>query len=209
MPYTKWTVSEIQFLQKYYGVKQICEISEELQRTPDSIVKKAKRLNLTTPMKKWSVKEEEYLIEKWGLHSIKTIAKTLNRSHASIKKKAFELQLGPSRIGNGEFLTTGDIGYLLNKDPNLIYRWVRDGYIKGRRFGEKKVFQIRPKHFVLFLKEHPEKWNALQARIDLIKGYLHTSFNLPDWFENKLYSDRSVFMSRRLAGSESYYSKYS
>ncbi|SNS29800.1 hypothetical protein SAMN05446037_100798 [Anaerovirgula multivorans] len=201
MSYKKWTDYEIQYLKRNYGIEGIKEIAYKLHRTSDSIFKKAKRLGLTTAIKKWNEKEINYLTEKWGTSSMELIAKTLSRSPVSIRKKAIELQLGPSRIGNGEFLTTGDIGFLLNKDPNLIYRWARAGYIKGRRFGEKKIFQITPKDFVLFLKQYPQKWDAIQARTDLIKGYIHASFRLPEWFENKINYDKTTFMNRRIVSN--------
>ncbi|MGF7060457.1 hypothetical protein [Brassicibacter mesophilus] len=206
MAYKKWTEYEVEYLINNYGIESISEIANKLHRTSDSVFKKAKRLNLTMTTKKWTIEEINFLTEKWGVYSPERIAEVLNRSHSSIKKKATELQLGPSRIGNGEFLTTGDIGYLLNKDPNLIYRWARDGYIKGRRFGGKKIFQIKPEHFVLFLKEYPEKWNSIQAKVDLIKGYVHTSFILPEWFEEKIKYDRVKYYKRRTINNENYLS---
>ncbi len=192
MDYRRWREEEIEYLIENYNVKSIEEIGNFLKRTPNSIYKKAKRLKLTKTMNKWSLSETNYLIEKWGVQTPDKIAKQLNRSEVSIKKKAIELNLGPSRIGNGNYLTTGDIGYLLNKNPNLIYRWVRDGHIRARKFGEKNIFQVDPEDFILFLKENPERWDSNKARVDLIKCYIHKSYELPIWFKEKVDNDRKV-----------------
>ncbi|WP_353095925.1 hypothetical protein [Tissierella praeacuta] len=202
MIYKKWSCDEIKYLKDNYGIKDIGEIQNELQRSRDSIFKKAKRLNLTSTVKKWEEKEVNYLIEKWGHVSIEKISEQLNRSNTAVKKKAIQLQLGPARIANGEFLTTGDIGYLLNKDPSLIYVWIKEGCIKGRRFGEKRIFQVKTEDFILFLKEHPHKWDASKARIDFIKGYLHVEFKLPNWFMEKIENDRKRNMEQNIVEYE-------
>ncbi|QZY54218.1 hypothetical protein [Crassaminicella profunda] len=191
MPYKRWVKDEIDYLISKYNEKSIIAIADDLNRTKDSVFKKAKRLGLTTELKYWTEKELHFLIEKWGKKSVGFIAKELDRSVTSIRKKANELKLGPERIANGEFLTTGDIGYLLNKNPSLVYRWTRDGMIKGRRLGKKKVFQIRPNHFINFLKDHPNKWCANKARVNLIKPYFYYSnrSNVPEWFINKVEND--------------------
>lgn len=193
MGYQRWEKDEVEYLLKNYTTTSLNDMAKTLNRTRDSIFKKAKRLGLTNKVACWSLEDIELLSEKWGILTTDYIATLLNRTELSVKKKALELGLGPSRIGNGEYLTTGDIGYLLRKDPNLIYRWVRDGYIKGKRFGEKGIFRVKPKDFVVFLKSHPNKWNSIDARIDLIKGYLHDSFELPKWFLAKLEKDRAVW----------------
>ncbi|WP_312908702.1 hypothetical protein [Tissierella praeacuta] len=205
MIYRKWNDDEIQYLKDNYGTKNIEEIEKKLKRSRNSIFKKAKRLNLTNTMKKWKEEDINYLIEKWGHEPMEKISKQLNRSNNAIKKKAIQLQLGPSRIANGEFLTTGDIGYLLNKDPSLIYGWIKDGYIKSRKFGEKKIFQVKAEDFILFLKEHPQKWDASRARLDFIKGYLHIEFKLPDWFIRKVEYDKEKNMKKNIINYESNY----
>lgn len=207
MLYKRWTEDEIKYLKKYYGIKSIEKIQDKLQRSRDSISKKAKRLNLTITMKRWTEEEINYLIEKWGHETIERISKELNRSKNAIKKKVNELQLGPSRIANGEFLTTGDIGYLLNKDPNLIYRWIKEGHIKGRRFGRKRIFQVKAEDFILFLKKHPQRWDASKAKIDFIKGYLHVEFKLPNWFTEKVENDKNTAMKNNIIKYNNYYKK--
>ncbi|WP_432662019.1 hypothetical protein R9X47_15760 [Wukongibacter baidiensis] len=191
MSYQRWSKMEIQYLVDNFEFKDIDIISEELNRTKDSVYKKAMRLGLTKTVKRWTEDEIEFLIKCWGKYSREKIAQKLNRSSISIKKKAVELKLGPQRISNGDYLTSGDIGYLLNKDPNLIYRWLKSGYIKGRRFGDKKIFQIKPKDFLMFLKNYPNKWDGYKARTDFIKPYFYTSnqCELPSWFIEKVEID--------------------
>ncbi|QXM06561.1 helix-turn-helix domain-containing protein [Crassaminicella indica] len=191
MTYKKWTEDETNYLICNYAKKSINKIADDLNRSKDSIFKKAKRLGLTKQIKHWKECEVDYLIDRWGKSPAYDIANELNRSIHSVKKKAIELKLGPERIANGEFLTTGDIAYLLNKNPSLIYRWIRDGFIKGRRFGKKKTFQIKPQHLINFLKDYPDKWSAYKARVDLIKPYFcYTNrANIPEWFECKVQED--------------------
>lgn len=190
--YKKWSINEIEYLKEFYSKKSLHDLSKTLNRSKDSVFKKAQRLGITNKLNHWTLEEEGELSEFWGVFTVNEIGKTLNRTEISVKKKAIELGLGPSRIGNGQFLTTGDIGYLLNKNPNLVYRLIRDGYIKGKRFGKKGIFQVKPKYFILFLKEFPHKWNSQNARTDLIKGYLHKSFNIPQWFSDKIEYDRNL-----------------
>ncbi len=196
MNYKKWKKEEIDYLIEHFGSRDIETISKELNRTKDSVYKKAMRLKLTGTVKRWTEAEIEFLIKSWGKYGRDTIAQKLERSSISIKKKAGELKLGPQRISNGDYLTSGDIGYLLNKDPNLIYRWLKSGYIKGRRFGDKKIFQIKPKDFLVFLKKYPDKWNGHKARIDLIKPYFYTynQSKLPSWFIEKVKVDKDKFL---------------
>lgn len=192
MGYARWTEEEIEYLVNNYEEKNIYDISKTLNRSKDSVHKKAKRLKLTKSVKRWSENEITFLAENWGTYTKKEIAKALKRSDISIKKKAFELKLGPERIGNGQFLTNGDIGYLLNKDPNLIYRWTKEGYIRGTRFGDKGIFQIKPKDFLEFLKDYQDKWDASSARTDFVKLYFYTAhkFELPSWFIEKMHLDK-------------------
>lgn len=191
MGYRRWAKEEIQYLIDEFESKEIEMIAQELSRSKDSVYKKAMRLKLTKIVKRWTEEEIEFLIKCWGKYSRDKIAQKLNRSPISIKKKAVELKLGPQRISNGDYLTSGDIGYLLNKDPNLIYRWLKSGYIKGRRFGDKKIYQIKPNDFLTFLKTYPKKWNGYKARIDFIKPYFYTSnqCELPIWFTQKIELD--------------------
>lgn len=195
MAYKRWTKEDIDYLISNYSIKNIIGIANDLNRTKDSVCKKAKRLGLTRELKRWTENEIDFLIDKWGRRPADDIGKELGRSIKSIRKKAIELKLGPERIANGEFLTTGDIGYLLNKNPSLIYRWIKDGIIKGRSFGKNKVFQIKPENLINFLKDYPEKWCAEKARIDLIKPYFCyvRKTNLPEWFTNKVSSDISIY----------------
>lgn len=188
MGYRRWKQEEIQYLIDNFQINNIDKIAMGLDRTKDSVYKKAMRLKLTKIVKRWTEDEVEILVNCWGKYSREKIAERLNRSSISIKKKAVELKLGPQRISNGEYLTSGDIGYLLNKDPNLIYRWLKSGYIKGRRFGRKRVYQIKPKNFLSFLRKYPQKWDGYKARIDLIKPYFYTSnqCELPSWFIEKI-----------------------
>ncbi|MBB6218785.1 hypothetical protein HNQ80_004960 [Anaerosolibacter carboniphilus] len=199
MGYKRWSSHEENFLIIHYEEKSIFTIAQELKRSEDSVHKKAKQLGLTKERKLWSQREVEFLIENWGKVPKTELGERMGRSATSIRKKAFEFQLGPERIGNGEFLTSGDIGYLLDKDPNLIYRWIVQGDIKGRRFGDKGIFQIKPKDFLQFLNKFPHRWDGSKARIDLIKPYFCISGKekAPLWFLDKIAMDIEMKRKQR------------
>lgn len=191
MAHKRWTEEEVEYLAKYYHEKDIATIAKNLNRTNKSVSLKAAKLELTKIVRRWTNEEIDFLIQNWGKLTQTTLAKKINRSQNSIKKKAVELKIGPERIGNGEYLTNGDIGYLLNKDKRSIYRWTKEGYIQGRRFGNKGIFQIKPENFITFLKKYPDKWNGYKARVDYIKPYFCTSeqFDIPSWFIEKIQYD--------------------
>ncbi|QIB27099.1 helix-turn-helix domain-containing protein [Caloranaerobacter azorensis] len=187
----RWTKEEVDYLVENYSKKSINSISKDLGRTKDSVFKKAKRLGLTKTVRNWTEEEIDILTLNWGKRSVEKIARMLNRSTISVKKKAMELKLGSQYIANGEYLSTGNIGFLLNKNPTTVYKWLKEGIIKGRTFGKKSVYRVTPEDFIDFLKNNPNKWCGYSARIDLIKPYFYTSkqSSLPEWFIKKVNSD--------------------
>lgn len=187
----RWTKEEVDYLVENYSKKSINSISKDLGRTKDSVFKKAKRLGLTKTVRNWTEEEIDILMLNWGKKSIENIAKMLNRSTISVKKKAIELKLGSQHIANGEYLSTGNMGFLLNKNPTIIYKWLKQGIIKGRTFGKKSVYQVTPEDFIDFLKNNPSKWCGYAARVDLIKPYFYTSkqSDIPKWFIEKVNND--------------------
>lgn len=187
----RWTKEEIDYLKQNYNKKSIDDMCSDLGRTKYSILKKAKRLDLTKEINNWTKDELEFLISNWGKYNIKKIAKLLGRSIPSIKKKAFKLKLGPQCIGNGEYLTTGNIGFLLGKNPALIYKWINQDIIKGKPFGKKPIYQVLPEDFIVFLKDYPDKWCACEAKLNFIKPYFYTSTkpDVPNWFKEKVKED--------------------
>lgn len=193
----RWEKEEIEFLKENYFSKDINYLCKHLNRTKDSIYKKAKRLRITENRENWSEKDIEILTTYWGKKSLSNIAVMLGRTNISIKKKAIELGLGPQCIANGEYLTTGDIAYLLNKNPGVIYAWIKKKIIVGKPFGRKPIYRVQPKEFIKFLKNNPNRWCGYKARIELIKPYLITNRygDIPEWFESKVNNDRNLYLN--------------
>ncbi len=194
MTYRRWTKEEVKYLRQNFKIKDMNIITKQLNRTELSVYKKAVRLGLTEILKRWEEGEVEYLINNWGKKPMALIAKYLDRSKISVKKKALEYNLGPQYIANGEYLTSGDIGYILNKSPNIVYKWINKGLIEGKRFGQKGIYQVKPKDFLLFLKNYPEKWNGCKVRVEYIKPYFMTSncSKQPQWFTQKVEKDKKL-----------------
>lgn len=191
----RWTKDELEFLNKNYNNKDIDFLCKNLNRTKSSVYKKAMRLGLTEKTENWSEEDIDILTKYWGKRSKKKITEMLGRSVLSINKKARELGLGPTCIANGEYLTTGDVGYLLNKDPIRIYFWIKQGLIKGIPYGNKPIYRIAPEEFITFIRNHPEKWKANEVNIDLIKPYLRMNncCKIPSWFKEKIEEDRQEY----------------
>lgn len=202
MAYKIWNNCEEQYIIDNYEIMTIEEIASFLKRSKDSVFKKAKRLGLTEEIKNWTYEEEQFLVEKWGKISKYHIAKKINKSVLAVRKKAMFFDLGPERIANGEYLTTGDVEYILGIDAATIYRWIQEDFIKSKLIGKKKINQIKPKNLLKFLEENQSKWDSKKAKLNFIKAYfgcenrvyrngeLEIVPTVPKWFLLKIESDK-------------------
>jgi DNA-binding CsgD family transcriptional regulator len=98
IPLKKWTEQEIEYLKKWYCKKPTTQIAKYLDRTEDSIRRKADRLGITDASNKirgeeWKEKEINYLKKWYNKKTIRELAATLNRSRSSIQNKANRLGL--------------------------------------------------------------------------------------------------------------------
>lgn len=122
----EWKQTEISYLKKWYNVKTISEIAEVLNRTHNSIQRKAQRLNLTDSSKKiqgtlWIKEEIEYLEKNYEKRGVDYIAKKLNRSHNSIKRKAQNMGLNAYVC---EELHVKVIARCFDCDSLVVNRWI-------------------------------------------------------------------------------------
>lgn len=106
MKLNRWTLEEEKYLLDNWDQENIDIIMKKLNRTKDSIIRKAQRLGINTSKtsgdrikKKWSEEEEKILYEYYNVKSTKEIAKLLpGRTRKSIIKKAKQLGLNSINV---------------------------------------------------------------------------------------------------------------
>lgn len=93
-----WTQQEIQYLKDNWNRTLLELIMEKLDRTEDSIMRKARRLGLDVRKaeddmvkKRWSCEEDSYILEKYKVMSSEDISRHLNRSITAVRKRALAL----------------------------------------------------------------------------------------------------------------------
>lgn len=117
----KWTQDEIDFLTKWYGKKSGKEIAKHLNRTIDSVRRKADRLEITSQKnrirgKEWTDADIGYIKENYGKKSNTEIARALHRTNRSIQAKAQRMGLTDSeKKQDSTPWTEEEIAYLESK----------------------------------------------------------------------------------------------
>jgi len=96
----KWTYEEIQYLRENWNIKPFRDIMASLDRTEDSIMRKAGRLALDIRKKeedlkkrKWTEEEDEFIINHYKKMSSVEISSHINRTASSIRKRARVLKI--------------------------------------------------------------------------------------------------------------------
>jgi len=114
----KWETTEVEYLTNYWNRLCLSEFIISLDRTADSITRKARRLNLNTCKKEedklqknWKLEEDTYLIDNYGVISNKEISVNINRGYSAISKRAKVLKISNTITRWNEV----DIGYLEEK----------------------------------------------------------------------------------------------
>jgi hypothetical protein len=118
-------------LAKYDGTKPVIDELAARLHVPRYVVKKwGCQLGLARQKEPfWTRAEEEYLEANLGRASIATIAKTLGRTQIAVKLKA--KRLGVNKTAEG--YTMRGLCLALGCDHHKVERWLRDGWIVGRR----------------------------------------------------------------------------
>jgi len=92
----KWTDFEIENLRKLYPVLPNREVALRIDRTEESVKKKAWKLHLAKTYmryKFWSEEDVEALRKQYPMKSIRELANALNRTETSVELKAKRLRL--------------------------------------------------------------------------------------------------------------------
>ena len=200
----KWTIIEDTYMFNNYNSFPLEELTKHLNRTRQSIIKRAQYLELSTKLKRWTEVEINFLKEYWGLMTIQNISKKLKRTMTAVSLKACQLHLREQIIGNGCFLTAPYISDILNIRVRTIYHYMVNDRLHFRKFPVGKIFkyQISIDSFLEFLENNSTLWNSNTANMKIIGAY-YSCYNmkknemfsittsLPTWLKIKIQYDSS------------------
>ena len=136
----KWNIEGIEFLKNNYGILNIKELMDNLNRSENSIRMKAYRLNLTENHF-WIEEEIEFLKNNYGKLNIKDLENILNRNENSIRMEAHRLNLRRERLSINE-------DFFKQWTPEMAYifgLWIADGYM----FEKNNLFSLSSKDYNL------------------------------------------------------------
>jgi len=206
----KWTIDEDQYMLDNYNSSSIDTFLKDLNRSRQSIFKRAQYLKLTVKSTRWTENEINYLEENWGLITIKNISKKLRRTTNAVSLKACKLSLREQVLGNGSFFTPKYISEILNISIGTIYNCIANGQLYVRKFyvGRKFKYQISVDSFLDFLENNCTLWDSKIADIKIIESYysnyiirkndtFSVTILLPHWLKTKIRYDTTRILFNR------------
>jgi hypothetical protein len=163
------------------------DIAKMMNRTPNAIYLKARRLNirLIQDRNKWIEEDEQMLRDYWGSTSIEKLAKKMKRSIFSLKVKAVRMGLGSMISNNLDEISINDISQMLGVGLDRIYTtWINKGLkIKNIKITKNMSYMaVTWGNLIDFLKENQDDWDSK----DLDKNMLGLE---PDWLKAKRIKD--------------------
>lgn len=180
---TPWTDEETLRLIELAPRKHYKKIAKELNRTPEAIKFKAKKLGiiLIQDARKWTLEEIFYLRENWGQERIEIIAKNLHRKKSAIKQKAQELELGPSIKADYDLILVSDICKMLDIPRDRVLKtFVNRGLFLRKKWISKNKFYYYVTYDDLldYLKNNQDTWDSRNLE-------LHALGLEEDWLKEK------------------------
>ena len=201
----KWTMDENQYMISNYNLLSVEILMKDLNRSRNSILKRAQYLNLTIVLKYWTKDEINYLEENWGIMSIKSISRKLKRSMDAVSLKACQISLREQILANGYFFTPRCVSEILNINIRTIYNCMFNELLHFRKFNlrKKTKYQISVDSFLDFLENNLNIWDSRVADIQTIKSHycsysittndiFSVNSSLPNWLQNKIQEDSKV-----------------
>lgn len=96
----KWTYEEVRYILENWGIKSLEDIMKRLDRTEDSVMRKARRLGLSIHKKdedlkkrRWTKEEDKYILDHYKKISLDRISLYIDRTTSSIRKRARALKI--------------------------------------------------------------------------------------------------------------------
>lgn len=139
---------------------RVTELAERLHAPRWRICKWASELSpVVKKDRPWFPEEEEYLKKHLHKKNISTLAEELGRTKASIRAKARKLNLnGKEKDG----YNMAELAEILGYDTKVIQRWVKLGWLKGKR--EHVLGDVMPGPWIFtdkairdFIRLHPNE----------------------------------------------------
>ena len=172
-----WTPERDQILRDRYDNRikgRAAEIALALGWPKWAVTKRAARLGLAYPVsrKEWSAKEERFLWSHAGRRHVHWLAKRLGRSETSVVLKLKRMHLS-RRWREGH--TLRDLEECFGCDHHVIDRWIRAGWLQGRRRGTRRngvggrgggpadAWLFKDEAILRFIIEHP-----MEFRLDKV-----------------------------------------
>lgn len=161
-----WTPERDAILRQHYDSTvrgRVEQIARSLGWPKWVIRKRARVLGLGSPWPEgrsshvtWSEEQIRFLLEHTGSRTPRWIAKRLGRSETSVILKIKRLGLS-RRVDDGCY-TLQQICEGFGVDHHLVERWIRRGWLDGRRMGtsrENDTWRFEPESVKAFICAHP------------------------------------------------------
>lgn len=185
-----WTPERDQLLRERYDSRlkgRAAEIATALGWPAWVVKNRAGRLGLAHPGPKdrrdWTPKEESFLRNHAGSRHVHWMAKRLGRSETSVVLKLKRMQIS-RRWREGS--TLRDLELCFGCDHHAIDRWIRAGWLHGRRRGTRRngnggrgngpadPWVFTDEHILAFVREHPTAFELRKVDqewfLDLLLG---------------------------------------
>ena len=195
----KFTLEEKLYIEENYSKKTLKEISKDLNRTKDSLVKHCQReRKISNGMKfnesarfylrDWNEDDKQYVFDNVGIVSYKDMAKHLNRTVCAVEEFAQKHKL---RLYDN-FISTVQLGLDLDKSYAIIRKYIKKGWLKSKVAPFDYVFGKSPimlfeKDIVEFLKTHYYLFNPNKIQHPYYKNIVRGAykFNHGSYYESK------------------------
>lgn len=172
----KWTVEEVEILEKYYK-NDISKCRALLpNRTKEAITQKAFKMGISIL---WTEEEDKRLIELSQRYTKGKLAKAIGRSPSAVNNRRRVLGIEPF-TDTTDMYHFSQIAEMVGIHHSTIKKvWVKNGF-KYRKIGCRNY--ATEKALLKYLQEHPECYDARKADYYLFYRY--------KWFIDKLEQDR-------------------
>jgi DNA-binding CsgD family transcriptional regulator len=199
-----WTKQHEIYLKQYYGKKSNKEIANALERSCDSVQRKAQRLGLTTSKENdyrpWTKEEIDYMYKWYERRGTDFIAKKFNRTQYSVRRKAQNLGLNAYVCCE---LYVRTVANCFNSDPSVINRWID-------KFGLPYI-TVKRGQLVCKLIDAKVFWKWAKNNKDIIpwqKYELQTILPEPEWLNEVIKNTKSKNTRKSITNNEKFRVRY-
>lgn len=188
-----WSQNEIQYLMLNWNKISYKEIMEELNRTQDSIIRKARRVGLNVCKmedemlkRKWSKEEDQTIIEKYRISTPEEISLHLKRTVSAIRKRALYL-------GVADKVTR----WSMKEEEFLMEKWGISNLENIAKRLNRSINSVMLKAYQMSLREQIKANGSYFTPID-ISNILNINIRtLYTWMRNGLIKNRKFKVGKK------------